>query len=166
MIGQHPSNSQSMRSAAISSYPCPHLWIPVQKNSLLLCLIVLLAGCAGTSPRYSKTAYAEASRYCFDQAEADKRDMKRLWFTQWLTCTQERVMPIEIYAYPTKEADIKKMYERLFILAREVDSGRMSVQPVYAEWDRMRSDIKMASCLVKTVGKDGSEHCIAGGPAK
>jgi len=130
-----------------------------------LCL-VLLAGCTGTGPRYSKTAYAEASRYCFDAAEADKREMKRRWFTQWLACTQERVMPIEIDAYPAKEADIRKMYDRLFILGREVDAGRMKVEPVYAEWDRMKDDIRMAPCLVKSVGRDGSEHCISGGRAR
>lgn len=130
-----------------------------------LCLLGFLFGCA-SSARYANTDYGAATKYCFDQAEWDKIAHPSEWFTRWLTCHYERAMPIEIYAFPSKENEIKEMYKRLFVLAKQVDLGEIKVQAVYAEWDRMQKEIKMGECTIRTVGPDGSEHCFSWGSTK
>jgi len=70
-------------------------------------------------------------------------------------------MPIEIYYYPAKDDDIRQMYAKLLVLAKDVDSGKSRVEPVYAEWDRMMVDIQMTPCRLKVIGRDGSEKCFA-----
>lgn len=123
--------------------------------------VVFMASCSNMRPQYTKDDYKAANKYCLDQSNSDKKAMNRQWFTQWMSCAQERIMPIEIAYYPAKESDIKQMYEKLFVLAKDVDSGKSRVEPVYAEWDRMMSEIKMTPCRLKVVGRDGSEECLA-----
>lgn len=130
------------------------------KIAVLSIAILSMTGCSSTGPQYTKDDYKTASRYCLEGSNADKKARSRQWFTRWLSCSQERLMPIEIAYYPTKEKDIRQMYERLFVLAKDVDSGKSRVEPVYAEWDRMMDEIKMAPCRIKVVGRDGSEECL------
>ena len=131
-------------------------------NLFTLTLIATaLTGCASPTPKYSNSDYSDGNKYCSNQSNADKVARNPKWFSLWLACMHERIMPIEIYLYPDKEGEIKEMYTKLFVLAKDVDSGKSLVEPVYAEWDRMMDEIKMAPCTMKMVGKDGSEKCLS-----
>jgi hypothetical protein len=105
------------------------------KTITLSIAAVLMAGCSNMGPQYTKDDYKVANKYCLDQSNADKREMNRQWFTRWMSCAQERIMPIEIAYYPAKESDIKQMYEKLFVLAKEslhnlvAGTGSASLKP-------------------------------------
>lgn len=126
---------------------------------LLLLICGLVGGCSAGGPKYGRSDQAAANQFCRGQVEFDQSVGADKWFTRWLRCQEERVMPIEIYLYPGKEKDIRKMYEELLVLGQDVDSGHVDVQSVYREWDRMQAEIKMAPCTIKSVGPDGSEIC-------
>jgi len=83
----------------------------------------------------------------------------RNWFTRWLQCKQEHVMPYEISMYPSKEDQIRAMYSRLIKLGAGVDAGLSSVQLVYREWEKMQDDIGMRQCLLRVEARDGSSDC-------
>jgi len=69
-------------------------------------------------------------------------------------------MPIEMYAFPGKEDAVKKIYERMLVLAPDVDSGRLRVETVYAESDNMKKDLLKTNCALKIVKADGGDHCV------
>jgi hypothetical protein len=68
-------------------------------------------------------------------------------------------MPIEIYVFPTKEREIRQMYDRLLMMAKDVGSGRLRLRAVYDEWDRQRKEILNMECALKSSSPD-AEHCF------
>jgi hypothetical protein len=110
--------------------------------------------------------YIAVNKACAAQADVDKQDRNPHWFERWMTCQYTKIMPMEISIYQSKEKEINDMYKTLLVLAKEVDSGRMTVQEVYGKWDKMKDEIGMVSCALKTVGADGSEYCHSAGKVK
>jgi len=107
-----------------------------QLFSYSFCLI-MLSGCVSGGRQYSESDYPEVNVFCNEQANANKKAMHPHWFTQWLSCQRERVMPMDICAYPSKQDETVKMYDRLFVLAPEVDSGSVHIEVANKEMERM-----------------------------
>jgi hypothetical protein len=126
---------------------------------LLLCSLSLLAACANSPDLPTKENIDRANKSCETQFRFDQGLRMRNWFTRWLQCKQEHVMPYEISMYPSKEDQIRAMYSRLIKLGAGVDAGLSSVQLVYREWEKMQDDIGMRQCLLRVEARDGSSDC-------
>jgi len=133
---------------------------------------LLLGGCNSVSDGSLATfgptnaEFIAANQACAAQAETDKAARNQHWFERWMTCYYTKIMPMEISVYPSKEKEISDMYKTLLALAKDVDSGKTTVQEVYGKWDKMKDDIGMTGCALKTVGADGSEYCHVAGKIK
>lgn len=68
-------------------------------------------------------------------------------------------MPFDIMIYPTKEEEIRAMYDRLLLIGKNVDLGIWRVQDVYKEWNNMQLDIGMQMCLIRITERDESSRC-------
>ena len=133
---------------------------------------MLLGGCNSVSDGNLATfgptnaEFIAANQACAAQAETDKAARNQRWFERWMTCYSTKIMPMEVSVYPSKEKEINEMYKTLLALAKDADSGKTTVQEVYSKWDKMKDDIGMTGCALKTVGADGSEYCHVAGKIK
>lgn len=127
---------------------------------LIYCFTIFLLGCAATEHSAIKKEDVEkANNICMNQMKVDQALRNRKWFTGWMECKKQRVMPFEILQYPSKESEILAMYDRLLQLGVGVDRGIAPVESVYIEWDRMEREINMKQCLMRIVQPDGSSRC-------
>lgn len=126
---------------------------------VIISLFLLTTGCASYEPPVKQAEIDKANNICTHQVNQDKAQYHPYWFTRWLKCKQERVMPFEILIYPHKEAKIRAMYSKLLEMGVDVDSGVSRVGPVYDEWDRMQAEIGMfkGKCVTR---RDGSQKCV------
>lgn len=122
-------------------------------------LALLTAGCAVSPDDLTQENINRANKTCETQVKFDQALGMRTWFTRWLACKQEHVMPFEIKAYPDKEAQIRDMYTKLIDQGAQVDAGVIPVQVVYREWERIQIEIGMRRCLVRVENRDGSSQC-------
>lgn len=70
-------------------------------------------------------------------------------------------MPIEIYANPNKQEEIKFIYNRIHELAIGVDNGLLKSEAMFAELEQMQKVLLHRTCLLKIVDKDGSQRCTS-----
>lgn len=130
------------------------------KKYIFIALLFALSGCATTDNHPTQANIDKANKYCEIQVNRDQQSNTRNWFTRWLECKKERVMPFDIKLQPDKEKEIRSMYERLISMGVNVDWGLWPVQDVYKEWDKMKAAIGMRSCLLRVENKDGSSYCL------
>lgn len=130
------------------------------KSMLLFFMsISLLASCATSENNLTQENIDKANMICERQVNTDKALRVKTWFTNWLECKKEKVMPFEIAIYPEKEKGIRTMYDRLLLLGINVDAGITKVESVYEEWDNMEYDLKIKSCPIRINNADGSSLC-------
>ena len=135
--------------------------MPIKKLiqlSLYTCILLLFTGCAPYL-KPTQSEYEHANQICIDQVNQDQALHTRNWFSNWVKCKQERIMPIEISFYPSKQDEIHAMYRQLRLMAIDVDTGRSNVQKVYDEWDRMQKEIGIKKGVCAKFA-DGSQQCI------
>ncbi len=120
---------------------------------------ILLIGCATSGNELTKENIDRANKVCEAQIKADQLQRNPKWFTRWLECKKEKLMPFDIMTYPTDEEEIRAMYDRLLIIGKNVDLGIWRVQDVYKEWDKMKLEIGMHTCLIRISERDGSSRC-------
>lgn len=124
----------------------------------LICSLYL-AGCASSDQRPSQADFDIANNKCFAQANFQKSVRHPHWFTNWLQCKQDNVMPMEFLVYPGKEEQIRAMYSKLLKLGVAVDQGQSKVEPVYEEYDRMEAAIGMYKGVCFHY-QDGTQQCV------
>lgn len=117
-----------------------------------------LWGCASNEALPTRADFDAANKMCYARVKSDTRNRHPRWFTRWLECKQQHVMPMEIMIYPTKDHEIRTMYAKLIEMGKAVDQGRSKVEPVYGEWDRMLAEIGIprGTCIHYP---DGSQYC-------
>jgi hypothetical protein len=126
--------------------------------ALTVCCAVVF-GCASGKKRPTQADFDTVNEMCYAHANADKRINHPQWFTRWVGCKQEHVMPMEMVVYLGKEAEIRAMYSKLLELGKAVDEGRSKVEPVYDEYDRMEAGIRMYKGICYHHA-DGTQRCI------
>lgn len=131
----------------------------MKSSPLIYCFTTLLIGCATTEHSALKEDIEKANRICENQVTMDQARRNSKWFTGWLECKKQRVMPFDIVQYPSKEREIRAMYDRLLQLGVAVDRGIAPVESVYNEWERMEREINMKQCSLRIVQPDGSSTC-------
>lgn len=122
--------------------------------------MVFLAGCGSTAPRYTKQDLEAVKLACTRQAHTEREAKVANWFTRWLGCLNERVLPIEIELNHANESEIRRVYEKSSALAPKVDSGEMSLRSYNAEMQEFKEGLFNIRCLVSVEQTDGSERCI------
>ncbi len=125
----------------------------------LHCWLACLAGCASSDTDLTQQNIDLANKICESGIKNDQARKDPMWFSKWIACKKERIMPFDIAMRPDKEAAIRAMYDELAILAIGVDYGIKPVQSVYREWDRMQGEIDINRCLVRVEQADGSSRC-------
>lgn len=128
--------------------------------SVMALFAQLLSGCATPGDTYTNEDFKRASRFCYDQAYANQRARTSDWFTRYLDCRRERVMPIEIYAY-RKETEVRELYDEMYKLAPLVDGGKMSAKSAYERWDQLTAERLGTNCALRIEKRDGGDHCVA-----
>jgi len=126
---------------------------------LTLGLLALLAGCATSEHELTQENIDRANKVCERKIKSDQAAGDPMWFSKWIACKKDRIMPFDIAMRPDKEAAIRAMYDELATLAIGVDYGVHPVQSVYREWDRMQDEININRCLVRVEQADGSSRC-------
>jgi hypothetical protein len=129
------------------------------RKILTLALLAWLAGCATSEHELTQDNIDRANKVCERKIKSDQAARDPMWFSKWIACKKERIMPFDIAMRPDKEAAIRAMYDELAILAIGVDYGIKPVQSVYREWDRMQDEININQCLVRVEQADGSSRC-------
>jgi hypothetical protein len=125
------------------------------------CIVLLaLAGCARDDELLSQENINKANDLCTQQVNLDQQLKVANWFTRWIACKKDKAMPFDIMGYPSKEKEIRAMYDQLMLLGQNVDQGTMLVQTVYKEWDTMQRKIGIKQCLIRQVQADGSSDCV------
>jgi hypothetical protein len=119
----------------------------------------VLFGCASGEERPTQSDFDTANEMCYARANSDKRINHPQWFTRWVKCKQEHVMPMEIVVYPGEETEIRAMYSKVLELGKAVDEGRSKVEPVYDEYDRMEAKIGMYKGICYHHA-DGTQRCV------
>ena len=137
--------------------------MPLRASPFLLILLAATQGCASFDEPLTKDEVDQANGTCNYQIKLDQTANVRTWFSRWVVCKQKRFMPLEIRQHPGKEAGIRAMYDKLIPLARQVDDGLSGVEPVYDEWDRMRTELGINQQICAK-HPDGSQMCIPNGP--
>lgn len=118
----------------------------------------LQLGCATSAKTYEIEDLKLAAKACYESAYADQKACVRNWFTRYLDCRRQRVMPIEIYAY-RKEIAVRAIYDDMYKVAPMVDGGTMPVKSAYDRWDRMIEERLGTRCLLKVAQQDGGGRC-------
>lgn len=119
-----------------------------------------MAGCATDAEmRLTQADFDAANKQCRAQLDQDTRLHHPRWFTRWLECKREYVMPMEIQVYRGKGRDIRAMYDKLLRIGTAVDVGLSKVEPVYDEWDRMQAEIGIYKGICYH-HPDGTQRCI------
>jgi hypothetical protein len=118
-----------------------------------------LASCATSETALTQENIDRANKVCETSVKTDKLLGNPMWFSRWIACKKEKIMPFEIAIHPDKEQGIKAMYDELGVLAVGVDYGLKPVQSVYREWDRMQNELNINKCLVRVEQRDGSSRC-------
>jgi len=118
-----------------------------------------LIGCASNEKRYTQADFDAVNEVCYMHANTDKQTYHPHWFTRWVKCKQENVMPMEIELYKGKEDQIRAMYSKLLKLGIAVDEGKSKVDPIYDEYDRMEAAIGMYKGICYH-HEDGTQRCI------
>ncbi|MCC7005908.1 MAG: hypothetical protein IT497_04615 [Ottowia sp.] len=133
---------------------------------------ILIASCNSVSDNNltisgpTNAEFIAANKACAAQAEIEKKERDAHWFEHWMTCQYTKIMPMETSVYHAKEKEITEMYKTLLSLAKDVDSGKTTVQEVYDKWDKMKDEIGMVPCALKSIGADGSQYCHFAGQSK
>lgn len=126
---------------------------------ILFIMSFWLVGCASNQKLLTQNDFDTANEKCYVRANSDKQISHPHWFTRWVKCKQENVMPMEFEVYKGKEDQIRAMYSRLLELGIAVDEGRSKVEPVYDEYDRMEAAIRMYKGICYQ-HEDGTQRCI------
>ncbi len=131
-------------------------------TSIWICFFVVfvLSACASHDKVLSQENIDAANEQCTQQVNLDRTLNVANWFTRWLECKRDKVMPFDIMVYPSKEKEIRAMYDKLIVLGFNVDKGIVPVQTVYKELDTMQRVIGMKQCLIRQVHADGSSDCV------
>lgn len=132
---------------------------PISTILVLAVSCAVVFGCAVDQKRPTQSDFDTADEMCYKRANADKRINHPQWFTSWVKCKQEHVMPMEIVVYRGKETEIRAMYSKLLELGKAVDEGRSKVEPVYDEYDRMEARIGMYKGICYHHA-DGTQRCV------
>jgi len=122
-------------------------------------LLLLAAGCANTvNTEYTAEQFARATKWCHDNARMDQVLQPDAWFSRFVACRREHVMPFETQVF-RREKEVGEMYDELARIAPLVDKKQVSARSAMMKWQQLMREKLAIDCAIIIEHADGGGQC-------
>lgn len=122
-------------------------------------LVLLGAGCASTvETEYTREQFGRAVKWCHDTARMEQVLNPDTWFSRFVACRREHVMPIEILVFQ-REVEVREMYDELGKIAPLVDKKQISSRSGLMKWHQLMREKLGIDCAITIEQANGEGQC-------
>ncbi|NMG65128.1 hypothetical protein GPA19_09235 [Azoarcus indigens] len=121
-------------------------------------MLLLAAGCAHAEHEYTAEQFVRATKWCHDNARMDQGLQPDAWFSRFVACRREHVMPFEIQVF-RREKEVGEMYDELARIAPLVDKKQVSARCAMMKWQQLMQEKLAIDCAITVEHADGGGQC-------